>query len=47
MKMPPNLTFEQAACICETYITAHMNLFGNARLADGETVFSCTVAAAA
>ncbi len=32
MKMPPNLSFEQAACICETYITAHMNLFGNARL---------------
>jgi NADPH:quinone reductase len=38
MKMPPNLTFEQAACICETYITAHMNLFGNARLQNGETV---------
>ena len=38
MKMPPNLGFEQAACICETYITAHMNLFGNARLQNGETV---------
>jgi NADPH:quinone reductase-like Zn-dependent oxidoreductase len=38
MKMPPNLSFEQAACICETYITAHMNLFGNAHLQDGETV---------
>jgi putative PIG3 family NAD(P)H quinone oxidoreductase len=38
MKIPPNLSFEQAACICETYITAHMNLFGNARLQDGETV---------
>jgi putative PIG3 family NAD(P)H quinone oxidoreductase len=38
LKMPPNLSFEQAACICETYVTAHMNLFGNAHLADGETV---------
>ena len=38
MKMPPNLSFEQAACICETYITAHMNLFGNAHLQEGETV---------
>jgi len=38
MRIPPNLSFEQAACICETYITAYMNLFGNARLADGETV---------
>ena len=38
MRIPPNLTFEQAACICETYITAFMNLFLYARLADGETV---------
>ena len=38
MRMPPNLSFEQAACICETYITAFMNLFLYARLADGETV---------
>jgi NADPH:quinone reductase len=38
MRIPPNLSFEQAACICETYITAYMNLFGNARLVDGETV---------
>ena len=38
MRIPQNLSFEQAACICETYITAYMNLFGNARLADGETV---------
>ena len=38
MRMPPNLSFEQAACICETYITAYMNLFLYARLADGETV---------
>jgi putative PIG3 family NAD(P)H quinone oxidoreductase len=38
LRAPTNLSFEQAACICETYITAHMNLFGNARLQDGETV---------
>jgi putative PIG3 family NAD(P)H quinone oxidoreductase len=38
MRMPPNLSFEQAACICETYLTAYMNLFLYARLADGETV---------
>lgn len=38
MRIPPNLSFEAAACICETYITAYMNLFLNARLADGETV---------
>lgn len=38
LKMPQNLSFEQAACICETYITAHMNLFGNAHLQNGETV---------
>jgi putative PIG3 family NAD(P)H quinone oxidoreductase len=38
MRIPPNLSFEQAACICETYITAYMNLFLGAKLADGETV---------
>jgi len=38
LKMPPNLSFEQAACICETYLTAYMNLFLYAELADGETV---------
>jgi NADPH:quinone reductase len=38
MRIPPNVSFEQAACICETYITAYMNLFLNARLADRETV---------
>jgi NADPH2:quinone reductase len=38
MRIPANLSFEQAACICETYITAFMNLFLYARLADGETV---------
>lgn len=38
LKMPSTLDFEQAACIPETYLTAYMNLFSNARLKDGETV---------
>ncbi|HEX7235478.1 MAG TPA: alcohol dehydrogenase catalytic domain-containing protein, partial [Gammaproteobacteria bacterium] len=38
MRIPPTMSFEQAACICETYLTAYMNLFLYARLADGETV---------
>jgi NADPH2:quinone reductase len=37
MRIPPNLSFEQAACICETYLTAYMNVFLYARLGDGET----------
>lgn len=38
MRIPPSMGFEQAACICETYLTAYMNLFLYARLADGEAV---------
>ncbi len=38
MRIPPNLSFEQAACICETYLTAYMNVFLYARLAEDETV---------
>jgi putative PIG3 family NAD(P)H quinone oxidoreductase len=38
MRIPANLSFEQAACICETYLTAYMNVFMYARLKDGETV---------
>jgi putative PIG3 family NAD(P)H quinone oxidoreductase len=38
MRIPENLSFEQAACICETYLTAYMNLVLYARLTDGETV---------
>lgn len=38
MRIPDGVSFEQAACICETYLTAYMNLFLYARLADGETV---------
>src|SRR5262245_58833219 len=38
MRVPSNLSFEQAACICETYLTAYMNVFMYARLQDGEAV---------
>ncbi len=38
MRISDALSFEQAACICETYITAYLNLFMLAELADGETV---------
>ena len=38
LHIPDRLSFEQAACICETYITAHMNLFLGARLKPGESV---------
>ncbi len=38
MRIPESMSFEQAACVCETYLTAYMNLFLYARLADGETV---------
>lgn len=38
LPMPADMTFEQAACIAETYITAYLNLFRNANLADGESV---------
>ena len=38
LKIPAALSYEQAACIPETYLTAYMNVFGNARLADGDTV---------
>lgn len=27
MPVPENMSFEQAACVCETYITAYLNLF--------------------
>ncbi len=38
MRIPDAMTFEQAACICETYITAYLNLFMIAGLTDGEAV---------
>lgn len=37
MRIPVRLSFEEAACICETYITAFMNLFLGARLKSGES----------
>jgi putative PIG3 family NAD(P)H quinone oxidoreductase len=37
MRIPERLSFAEAACICETYITAYMNLFMRARLAPGES----------
>lgn len=38
MRMPAGMNYEQAACICETYITAFLNIFMLAALRDGETV---------
>ena len=38
MKIPDRLDFHQAACVCETYITAYLNIFMLAGLEDGETV---------
>lgn len=36
--LPDSTSLEEGACLCEAYITAYMNLFLGARLADGETV---------
>ncbi len=36
IRIPENLSFEQAACITETYITAHLNVFTIGGLADNE-----------
>lgn len=38
MRIPGNLTFEEAAAIPEVFLTAHQNLFNVARLAPGDTV---------
>lgn len=38
LPIPAGFTFVQAACLAETFITAYMNLFRHAKLADGETV---------
>jgi len=38
MRIPGNLSFEQAAAIPEVFLTAYQNLFEVARLARGETV---------
>lgn len=38
LRIPDTMSFEAAACICETYITAYMNVFIGAGLEDGETL---------
>jgi putative PIG3 family NAD(P)H quinone oxidoreductase len=38
LRMPDNMSFAAAACVCETYITAYLNVFMTARLAAGESV---------
>jgi len=37
MKIPESVSFEEAACICESYITAFLNVFMIGGLQDGET----------
>ena len=38
MPIPESISFEQAACICETYITAYLNLFMLAQLEGKQSV---------
>ncbi len=38
MRIPEGMSFETAACICESYITAFLNIFMLGRLKDGDTV---------
>jgi putative PIG3 family NAD(P)H quinone oxidoreductase len=38
MRIPERMSFEQAACVCESSITAFLNLFVLGGLADGNTV---------
>lgn len=38
MLLPDTVSFESGACLCETYITAWLNVFRLAALADGESV---------
>jgi putative PIG3 family NAD(P)H quinone oxidoreductase len=37
IRIPENMTFEEAACICESYITAFLNIFILGELKDGQT----------
>ena len=37
MTIPASMSFEEAACVCESYITAFLNLFILGRLKDGQT----------
>jgi len=36
--IPESMSFEEAACVCETYITAYLNVFMIGGLKDGESV---------
>ncbi len=38
VRVPETLTWEEAACVCETYVTAYLNLFILGGLGDGDTV---------
>ena len=38
IRIPDSFSFEEAACICETYLTAYLNLFLLGQLEDGEAV---------
>ncbi len=38
IRIPDCLRFDQAACVAETYITAHLNIFDVGRLIDSEVV---------
>jgi putative PIG3 family NAD(P)H quinone oxidoreductase len=37
MRIPESMSFEEAACVCESYITAFLNVFIIGGLQDGET----------
>ena len=37
MKIPASMSFEEAACVCESYITAFLNVFMIGELKDGQT----------
>jgi putative PIG3 family NAD(P)H quinone oxidoreductase len=36
--IPDSMSFEEAACVCETYITAYLNVFMLGRLEDGDSI---------
>ena len=38
IRIPAAMSFEQAACVCETYITAYLNVFMLGKLTDGGSV---------
>ena len=38
LPIPASMSFEEAACVCETYITAYLNVFMLGALKDGDSV---------